>query len=90
MIYKIEKEEGKEIHGIKVGEIQISKNELTSKELILKGNEHFYKNEYDEAIDSYDKALKIKPDFAELLYNKRLAQQELGKGNDNKGFFSRF
>ena len=47
---------------------------------------------YNEAIECYDKALRIKPDFALVINNKRLAQEKLGKEGkeDNKGFFSRF
>ncbi len=65
-IDKMEKEEGREILEIKIGELQISKSELSLKELLLKGNEYFYKEEYKEAIDCYDKALEIKPDYAQV------------------------
>jgi hypothetical protein len=36
-VNKVQKEEGREIQEIKVGEVQISKNELQLKELMLKG-----------------------------------------------------
>ena len=51
----------------------------------------FYKLEnYNEAIECYDKALAIKPDYELALNNKRLAQKKLGESKDNKGFFSKF
>src|SRR5215469_4197781 len=42
-IKKVEEEKGTQIQEIKVGEVQIPKNELLLKELILKGNEYYYK-----------------------------------------------
>lgn len=44
--------------------MQISKNELSLKEIILKGNEHYYNKEYKEAMECYDKALEIDPNDA--------------------------
>src|SRR5690348_194625 len=78
-ISRIEREQRKEIQEIKVGEVQISKNELSLKEIILKANEHYYKKEYDEAIECYDKALEIDPKDADALNNKGLALNKLGK-----------
>jgi hypothetical protein len=49
-INKVEKQEGTEIQEIKVGEVQISKNELLLKQHLLKGNEFYYKKEYTRAI----------------------------------------
>ena len=76
---RIEKEEGIEIQEITVGETQITKNELSLKEIILEGNEHYYKNEYDEAIECYDKALEINPNHADALNNKGMSLHEVGK-----------
>jgi tetratricopeptide (TPR) repeat protein len=59
--------------------VQISKNELSLKELILKGNEHYYNKEYNEAIECYDKALEIDPKDADTLNNKGNALDNLGK-----------
>ena len=61
---------GTEIQEIKVGDLQISKNELSLKEIILKGNEHYYKKEYEEAIRNYDKAIRINPKYAAVHNNK--------------------
>jgi tetratricopeptide (TPR) repeat protein len=78
-IGRIEKEKGTEIKEIKVGDLQISRSELSLKEIILKGNEHYYKNEYREAIECYDKALKINPNYAGVWNNKGNALAELAK-----------
>ena len=57
-INKIEKEEGIQIQEIKVGDLQISKNEISLKEYLLKGNERYYIQDYEEAIKWYDKAIE--------------------------------
>ncbi len=46
-----------------------------------------FTEEYKEAIDWYDKALEIKPDYAQVSTNKQMALKKLKK---DKGFFSRF
>jgi tetratricopeptide (TPR) repeat protein len=71
-INRIEKEKGTEFKEFKVGEVQISKNELSLEEFILKGNEHYYNKEYKEAIECYDKALEIDPKHVSALNNKDL------------------
>jgi tetratricopeptide (TPR) repeat protein len=78
-VSKIEQKTGIEIQGIKAGDLQISKNELSSKEYILKGNEHSYKKEYNEAIRWYDKAIEIDYNNFDLWFNKGNALDELGK-----------
>ena len=57
---KIEKKEGTSIQEIRAGDLQISRNELSLKDIILNGNEHLFKKEYSEAIQYYDKATTIK------------------------------
>jgi tetratricopeptide (TPR) repeat protein len=79
---KIENKTGTKIQGIRVGDLQISKNELTWKEIMLKGNECFYNKEYDKAIECYDNALKINPSYALAWYNKGLTFFELKKYNE--------
>jgi tetratricopeptide (TPR) repeat protein len=70
---KIEKKARTEIKEIKVGDLQISKNELSLKEIILKGNEYYYRNEFNEAISWYDKALEIDKNNFDIWYNKGYA-----------------
>ncbi|MGA9152392.1 MAG: tetratricopeptide repeat protein [Candidatus Nitrosopolaris sp.] len=72
----IEKEEGKEIREIRVGAIYISKNELSLKEIILKGNEYYYNKQYNEAIECYDKALEIDAKYA-LLRGTKSEQRKI-------------
>ena len=69
-VNRIEKESGIDIEEIKIGNLQISKNELSLDELILKGNEHFYKNQYNEAIECFNKALEIDPSYNGGVVNK--------------------
>jgi tetratricopeptide (TPR) repeat protein len=88
-ISRIEREEGKEIQEIKVGEVQISKNELSLKEIILKGNEHYYNKEYNEAIKYYDKALEIDPKYALAWNNKGVAVGKLEKYNEAIGCYDK-
>lgn len=57
---------------------QISKNELLLKENILKGNKHFYKKEYSEAIKCYDKAIELDPSNFDAWYSKGNVLGELG------------
>jgi tetratricopeptide (TPR) repeat protein len=75
----IEKKEGTSIQEIKAGDLQISRKELSLKDIILKGNEHIYKKEYSEAIRWYDKAIKIDPNDASAWTNKGLALDKIGK-----------
>jgi tetratricopeptide (TPR) repeat protein len=79
---KIEKEEGREIQEINVGEVQTSKNELLLKEHILKANEIYYKGEYEKAVECYDKVLEIDPKHTIALGNKGLALAKVGKYNE--------
>ena len=50
--------------------MQISKNELSLKEIILKDNEHYYNKEYRDVIEYYDKALEIDPKDAKHCITK--------------------
>jgi len=70
---KIEKNTGTEIKEIKAGDLQISRSEISLKEMILKGNEYYYKKEYNEALKCYDKAIEINPNSANAWNNKGLA-----------------
>ena len=71
-INKIETEEGIQIQEIKVGDLQISKNEISLKEYLLKGNERYYIQDYEEAIKWYDKAIEQDINNSEAWFDKRL------------------
>ena len=81
-VNKIQEKTGTQIKEIKAGDLQISRNDLSLKEIILKGNEHYYKNEYNEAIECYDKAIKIEPNDALAWDTKGIALVNLGKNNE--------
>jgi tetratricopeptide (TPR) repeat protein len=74
----IGKNAGTQIQEIKAGDLEISNNELLLKEIVLKGNEHVYKNEYNEALGWYDKAIEINPYDANVWNNKGYALDGLG------------
>jgi tetratricopeptide (TPR) repeat protein len=78
-VNSIGKKEGTDIQQIKAGDFQISRNELSLKEIILKGNEYFYKNEYNEAISWYDKAIERDAGNTNARINKGVALNELEK-----------
>jgi tetratricopeptide (TPR) repeat protein len=78
-VTKIEEDSGTNIEEIKVGELQISKNELSLKEFLLKGNERYYKQDYEEAIKWYNKALESDVNNPEAWFDKGLALGEQKK-----------
>ena len=88
-VNKVEEESGRNIEQIKMGDMQISKDELYLKEIILKGNEQFYKQQYEEAIEYFDKALMINPDDALALYNKGAALYYLGNYEEAIEYFDK-
>ena len=69
-VNKISKKEGKEIQEIKAGDLHISTKELSLKEIMLKGKEHYYKKEYYDAISWNDKAIEIDPKYVSAWNNK--------------------
>jgi tetratricopeptide (TPR) repeat protein len=81
-VNKIENESSTNIDKIKIGEVQFSKNDLSIKELILIGNEYYYKKEYDEALACYNKALEINPNI--LIYGTIKAMRLRKKENLKK------
>jgi tetratricopeptide (TPR) repeat protein len=76
---KISKKEGIKIEEIRAGDLKISTKELSVNEIMLKGNEHYCKKEYSEAIKWYDKAIELDPKYADAWYNKGNALNSLGK-----------
>ncbi len=81
-VNKIEKERGTKIEEIKIGEKKISTSELSLKEIILKGNDYFYKKEYQKAIEWYNKALEIDKNNFDILFNMAYSLDELGRYNE--------
>ena len=75
-INKISKKEGKEIQEIRAGNIQISRNQLSLQELLLKGT---HTEEFSKAIEYYDRILEIDPNNVSAWYNKGGALYSLEK-----------
>ena len=67
---------------IKAGDVQVSHIELSVKEIILKGNEHFGRGQFSIALDYYDQAIKIDPNYTDAWNNKGNALGDLGKYNE--------
>ncbi|MFY9796442.1 MAG: tetratricopeptide repeat protein [Candidatus Nitrosopolaris sp.] len=67
---------------IKAGDVQVSRTELSVKEIILKGNECFDRGDYSITLDFYDEAIKIDANYADTWNNKGLALYNLGKYNE--------
>jgi tetratricopeptide (TPR) repeat protein len=79
----IGKKEGTQpIEVIRSEGIQISRKELLLKEHIIKGNEYYYKKEYNNAIQCFDKAVEIDPNNAYAWYNKGAVLGDLLKHNE--------
>lgn len=79
---EIENETGKKANEIKAGNVQLSREELLSKEAIIEGKKYLFKGEYDEAIKCYDKAISIDPSYAVAWYNKGTALHDLRRYKD--------
>ena len=77
-IDQISREDGIRIEQIRVGEMQVSRTELTYQDVMLEGNEYFYKGAYSNAINSYDKAIEIDSNYANAWFNKGKALGNLG------------
>lgn len=67
---------------IKAGDVQVSRSELSVKEIILKGNECFYRGDYSIALDFYDEGIKINANYADTWNNKGLSLYNLRKYNE--------
>ena len=78
-VRKIENKTGNKIEGIKAGEIEVSKNELLSREYFLKGHGYAYKNDDYNALKWLDKAIKIKPDYVDAWHYRGISLHELGR-----------
>ena len=58
--------------------MQISKKELLLKEYLVKGSQCFYKEEYSQAINWYDKAIELDSGNFAAWYNKGRVLGKLG------------
>ena len=76
---RVERKTGKEIKEITAENLHISKKELSVKELLLKGNEHFYKKEYENAIEWYNKVIHMDESVFDAWFNKGYALVNLGR-----------
>lgn len=74
---------------IKAGDVQVSRTEMSVKEIILKGNECFYRGDYSIALDFYDESIKIDANYADTWNNKGLALYNLRKYNEAMGSYER-
>ena len=81
-INKVEKITGIKIQEIIEGDLQISKKELTLREIVAKGNEHYYKNEYYDSVKWYDTGLKLDDNNVDLWINKGITLHKLEKFQD--------
>ncbi len=67
---------------IRTADVEVSHTELFIKEIILKGLALYNLRKYNEAMESYDRAIKIDPNNAYAWYNKGNALYALGKYNE--------
>jgi len=59
-----------------------SLGQATREEWLVRGAESFHMHEYDEALSSFDMALKLDPNYADAWINKGSALYELGMYHD--------
>ena len=74
--------EKNQAYSIKAGDVQVSRTELSVKEIVLKGNEYLARGQPPVALDYYDQAIKIDPNYVNAWYNKGNALGNLGKYNE--------
>ena len=71
--------ERNQAYSIKAGNVQVSRTELSLKEITLKGNEYLDSRHLSVALDYYDQAIKIDPNYAYAWNNKGIALRNIGK-----------
>ena len=59
-----------------------SLGQVTPEDWLARGAESFHLHEYDDALKSFDMALKMDPNYADAWINKGSALHELGMYND--------
>jgi tetratricopeptide (TPR) repeat protein len=52
---------------------------MNHEDFVLEATDHYYKGEFDRAIDALEKAIELKPDFAEAWYNKGITFSVMGR-----------
>ena len=65
--------ERNQAYSIKACNVQVSRTELSLKEIILEGNEYLDSRHLSVALDYYDQAIKIDPNYAYAWNNKGIA-----------------
>lgn len=71
--------ERNQAYSIKACNVQVSRTDLSLKEIILEGNEYLDSRHLSVALDYYDQAIKIDPNYAYAWNNKGMALRNLGK-----------
>ena len=64
---------------IKAGDVQVSLTLLSLKHIMLEGNEYLYKRNNFMALEHYDQAIEIDPNYADSWNNKAIALHNLRK-----------
>jgi tetratricopeptide (TPR) repeat protein len=88
-VSQIKKESGKQITEIRAGDLQISTDALLLKDIILRGNEHFEKREFFEAIRYYDTAINKYPSDLSAWNNKGFALSSLGRFQEAINYYDK-
>lgn len=86
LISKIDIESKKKMYNTAIDHANIALKlyPLYENAMLLKGNAHFYLEQYDEAIKTYDELLKISPEFKDAFNNKAIALRDKGQYNGEK------
>jgi tetratricopeptide (TPR) repeat protein len=66
-------------HLIQAGDVQVSLTLLSLKHIIVEGNEYLDKRNYSMALDHYNQAIEIDPNYADAWNNKGVSLGKLGK-----------
>ena len=56
--------------------MSVDHDSIKANDLLVEGKGLYGAGKYEEAVASYDKALEIKPEFADVWYNKGMALRE--------------
>jgi TolA-binding protein len=78
-IDNVDTQTGEHIKRIRSGDVEISRTELTLKDIIVGGNEYYYKGDHLKAIQYYDRALDLDDKYVDAWNNKGRAIYHLGK-----------